>query len=410
MLTPLVQLCIFIPEGELKESAMERTYWFEEPSRYGKIIDRLGMTQDEYLSLVRLVIKAFPKDWVEKELARWRKTKGWVRHPLFADNIYPVPFYRLPYNPIPILFEVVSGGSWPVVDLIRLGRLLRTYEDVVGDQRIFKRLRTHDNYIGALFELEVLATFVEAGFSLKVPPEADGVDFTFEKESRTIFVEAGHCGISWILHLVNEIALRIPSINKSPHPKRSVRVLLDYRRVRGEDIAEEIAAKIAEAEMGLIDSGFEDPNKRYRIQVSTSKEGSLCIDWHEPTDYVYETKELLRRKLTQKRDQLSRHNGSFCAVDLRSLVPCITETDHDICATFLREAISVVLEFLEENPSVGGVLIWLRHVRRVRDPIVDRLNQNEIVLIASPDHLTEDEAGELFPFAKLPKDLDWYSG
>ncbi len=37
-----------------------------------------------------------------------------------------------------------------------------------------------------------------------------------------------------------------------------------------------------------------------------------------------------------------------------------------------------------------------------------KVDQNEIIFVSAPYHLLEEEALQLFPFAKLPGDLSWY--
>jgi len=59
---------------------------------------------------------------------------------------------------------------------------------------------------------------------------------------------------------------------------------------------------------------------------------------------------------------------------------------------------------------VGGIFIWVRHAGRVKDLVVDEMDQNEIILVNAPAHLSEEVISHLFSFAKLPEDLTWYHG
>lgn len=57
---------------------------------------------------------------------------------------------------------------------------------------------------------------------------------------------------------------------------------------------------------------------------------------------------------------------------------------------------------------MGGIFIWVLHAGRVKDIIVDHMDQNEIIFVNAPGHLLEEETLQLFPFAKVPGDLSWY--
>ena len=51
----------------------------------------------------------------------------------------------------------------------------------------------------------------------------------------------------------------------------------------------------------------------------------------------------------------------------------------------------------------------MRHVGRIKDTLVDQMDQNEIILINSPHNLSKKEVKKLFPFARLPEELGWYN-
>jgi hypothetical protein len=106
--------------------------------------------------------------------------------------------------------------------------------------------------------------------------------------------------------------------------------------------------------------------------------------------------------------------GTYYAVDMRSLMPCILagkdDNAYNVSSKILGGLLSYASEFLRKYPDVGGIFIWVCLVGRVKDLIVDTMDQNEIILVNASHHLSEEEALQLFPFAKLAKDLSWYHG
>ena len=383
--------------------------WFEQSEQYSSVIDRLGISQAQYLSLMESVKKVFPQEWYAKELEKHDR-----RYPPVIGGLLPGLFSRLQYNPVPILLGVTCGGFGSLVPLIRLGQLIQAIEGEASKEQLFQRLRSApDDYMGALFELEVFEAFKNAGFSLKKAMEADGVDFTLEKNSKVILIEATHRGASSILNLVDEIFRRSFQRNFSGHSNRIIRLKLKYSIDYYTDaVVEEIVHKIVNVGRGF-SSGFEDQEGYYSISQEKSEEGSLSIGWHDKGgECAYEAKDLFIKKLQDKLPQLLINTGTYCAVDMRSLMPCTLAREnyeiHNVSSKILKSWLSYTYQFFKENPTVGGIFIWVLHAGRVKDIIVDYIDQNEIIFVNAPGYLLEEEALQLFPFAKVPGDLSWY--
>jgi hypothetical protein len=383
--------------------------WFEKSANYANVIARLGIPQAQYLSLIKSVKKVFPQAWVSEELAKHDK----MYPPVLTHNLLPGLFSRLQYNPIPMTLGVICGGEIALVHLIRLGQLIQTMEGEMGAERLFERLRGGPvDYMSARFELEVLESFKSAGYSLKKAMETDGVDFTFEKNNREILVEATHRGASWILDLVDKIFSKSFQRGFQGHSTRFVRLKLKYKIGYYTDVVvEKIVHKIVEVSHGFSE-GFDDPEGNYSIFVEKYEKGnSLAIEWHDPGECVYEAIDCFKSKLQdeQKLKQLLMNPGTYYAVDMRSLMPCLLagkdDDAYNLSSKILRGWLSYASEFLRKHPDLGGIFIWVCHVGRVKDLVVDNMDQNEIILVNAPHHLSEEEALQLFPFAKLTKDL-----
>lgn len=384
--------------------------WFEQSEQYSSVIDRLDISQAQYLSLMESVKKVFPQEWYAKELEKHDR-----RYPPVIGGLLPSLFSRLQYNPVPIFLGITCGGYLPLVLLIRLGQLIQAIEGEASKDKLFQRLRgAPDDFMGALFELEVFSAFMNAGFSLKKPMEVDRVDFTFEKNSKVILVEATHRGASLILNLVDEIFRRSFQRGFQGHSTRFVRVKLKYEIVYyyTDVVVERIVHEIV-AVSHAFSEGFEDPEGYYSISQEKSEKGSLSIGWHDQGgECVYEAKDLFTKKLQDKLPQLLKNHGSYCAVDMRSLMPCTSAREnyeiHNVSSKILKSWLSYTYQFFRENPTVGGIFIWVLHAGRVKDIIMDCMDQNEIIFVNAPGHLLEEEALQLFPFAKVPGDLSWY--
>jgi hypothetical protein len=386
--------------------------WFEQSINYSDIIDRLGISQEHYLSLMESVKKVFPQEWVAKELEKHDRRYP----PVIEGSLLPGLFRRLEYNPVAIVLGITCGGYGSLVPLIRLGHLIQAIEGEASKEQLFQRLRgAPDGYMGALFELEVFEAFKKAGFSLKKAMEADGVDFTFKKNNKEVFVEATHRGASDFLNRVDEIFKRSYQRGFGGPSYRFISLTLKYIPDYYTDaVVEEIVKKILEVGRSFSD-GFEDPKGNYSISQEKSEKSGLAIGWHDQGgECVYEAKDLFKSKLQdeKKRKQLLINTGTYCAVDMRSLMPCISaEKDNDffkVSSEILRDWLSYSCQFFKENPSVGGIFIWVLHAGRVKDIIVDHMDKNEIIFVNAPGHILEEDAMQLFPFAKVPGGLSWY--
>lgn len=279
--------------------------WFQRSENYSNVIDRLGIPEGHYLSLMQSIKKVFPKEWVAEQLQ-----KRDSRYPAVMNALLPTLFGHLHYNPIPLFLGRVTGGDLSFVSLIRLGQLIQTMEGEIGAERLFARLRGDPaDYMSARFELEVLEVFKKAGFWLKKATESDGVDFTFEKDRKEILVEATHRGASWILDLRDEVSSR--SFQRGWSTNRFVRLKLTYKRKYFTDaVVEEIVNTIVKIGRGFL-SGFEDPAGNYSISQEESDTNALSIGWHsQGREWVYEAKDLFKSKLRDKKRQLSMNIGT----------------------------------------------------------------------------------------------------
>jgi len=384
-------------------------FWFQDPSKYQQTLNTVGISEEEYLNIVDVISRTFPKDWVDSELDEINKKSNCVHL-----ELWPSLIFGLRYNPIPVILEKVRGGYIAIINIIRLGRLILEAEKLPNKNGVIKKLTGKvDDYISALFELETFEFFSKSGFSLRGFPEDDGVDYTFEKNGQKIFVEVTHRGHSWVIKLFSRVG---ESVTEGQNKRFSKCIHLNYKTTKkfvdqiGVDrLAFDIDRVLAKTrENSCI---IEDKQCRFNIEFEESEEGTLTLKWHEPTDYAYEVTRLFKDRINDKLKQLSLNEFSFCSIDMRSLVPALVITDRrntgNICAEFMEKIFVAADDFLRENNSVAGIFVWVKHIGRNNNVIIDCLNQDEVILINAKS-LYDDIAKSLFPTAVLPKDLNWY--
>jgi len=382
-------------------------FWFQDSSHYQRTINTLGISEEEYLTIIDVISRTFPKDWVDYELAEIEKKSNFMHL-----GLWPSLISGLRYNPIPKIL-MRTRGYMAIIQIIRLGRLILKAEQLPNKNKVIKKLKgdVHD-YISILFELETLEFFLKSGFSLYGPPENDGVDYTFVKDGQKVFVEATHRGISWCIEVFSKLG---QSTAEVPSKKYKKYIHLNYKNARKFvnssgvnklvfDI-DRVIAKTPEKSCTI-----EDKECRFRTEFEESEEGGLTLKWHELSDYLYEVVELFKGRINEKKEQLCRNDFSFCSIDMRSLVPSVNNDREDTvktCADCMGKVFSVAHDFLRKNSSVAGIFVWIEHIGRNKNRIIDSLNQDEVILINAKS-LSDDIAKSLFPLAVLPKDLNWY--
>ena len=383
-------------------------FWFQDSSEYKETLAALGVSEEEYLNIIDVVLQTFPKDWVNSELAGIEKKSNFMHL-----ELWPSLISGLRYNPIPMILAR-AGGYIAITQMIRLGRLILKAGQLPNKKEVIKKLMGKaDDYISTLFELETLEFFSESGFSLYGPPENDGVDYTFVKDGRRVFVEATHRGISWCIEVFSKLGQSIAGVSSK---KYDTCVHLNYTNARkfvnsnGVDTLvfdiDRVIAKTPEKSCTI-----EDKDCRFHVEFEESEEGKLTVKWHELSNYLYEVVELFKGRINEKKEQLCRNDFSLCSIDMRSLVPPVKDGRKDTvktCVECMEKIFSESHDFLRQNRSVAGIFVWIEHYGRNKNAIIDALNHDEKILTKTDRFLSDRAAAELFPLAVLPKDITWY--
>ncbi len=80
----------------------------------------------------------------------------------------------------------------------------------------------------------------------------------------------------------------------------------------------------------------------------------------------------------------------------------------NICSEYMEKIFLAAHDFLRQNSSIAGIFVWVKHIGRNKNHIIDAMNQDEVILINEKRSLSDDMAKTLFPLAVLPKELTFY--
>ena len=398
---------------------MSKDRWFDDIRTVQESLKLLGVSENEYRELAVVVSDYFPDHWVQKELADKKPSMA-------TSSLYPPRFWGCDANPLIYLLGRGAPGSAPVSCIVQLGRWLKTWLDVTGSTRVVSRLRGDCmDFLGALFEMEVLHTLIAGGCNLIGPPEQDGVDFTLEKSGSVIFVEATHRGADADMVFERDV-MGLAHEEKVNHAKRSasrtVRVEFYYSTYLTERISDyeglvkRLVTHITDASSGRMDGMTADSKGAFTIHPEQAPQASVVFDWLPGTNdievYVHSAAEMLARKVFENKVvQIRRNEPTYLAVNVRSIaVPVEAKGDTDTYSAtskFIRRFTDLGHKFLSCEPTVNGLLLWMGKglVESGHDHMID---DSEIVLIREPSRLAKHEAASLFPFATEPEDLVWF--
>ena len=175
------------------ESGLHVTHWLANPNLYESLSRQISIPRQDYFSTIQELLDVFPIIWIEEEFA----TINEGRRGLTEFSLYPLPDHRLSYHPVPVLLSSRGPGDMhQICELIKLGRDLYITKDLPRIQPLRRDLRVFNQYVGRLFELEVLAACMNAGMHpeiLKTSENSPTPDFRLQANAdKWIFVEVTH--------------------------------------------------------------------------------------------------------------------------------------------------------------------------------------------------------------------------
>jgi hypothetical protein len=128
------------------------------------VTDQTPLSSDEYLACLGELRAVFPSQWIETQLRQIWLGRGSIGE----FSLRPPPNHRLSYHPVPILLSGTARGVGQLCEVIRLGRDLVTTKGLIRIQSLRGELPDFSQYLGRVFELEVLAAVQRASISPQI--------------------------------------------------------------------------------------------------------------------------------------------------------------------------------------------------------------------------------------------------
>lgn len=376
-----------------------QTPWYLNEDEYSWFLDHVGISKADYLSAIEKMISVFPIEESADYTDHLFQRKGSLSGPF---TLHPVPFNVLACHPV---FTFMSGkvkDYRALSEIVNLGKDLCATEAISGITSIQRDLRRFDQYIGRLFEVEVLAELVRADMS----PEILGTpDFVGRLNATNVYIEARHRGVPFGSAVTQGITRGLAFKDFG-----ELSIKLGNLGAVGETV-NEITERILSSVMELLAS-----NSRtmvaddFEICHRADSEVKRVSISYGAESYDADVANLVGRTLEDKAKQLlpvMDHEGlKILAMDLRSLFPTLPrdETRSAIAPGWLdyyepriekwrSSAIEATHRFLEATRTTDIVLIWWKNNKglwpaQINDQFRYR-NTVQIVCCGGFEHICE---------------------
>lgn len=335
--------------------------WYKDPSMYERLIADLGLSEREYSEYTDELLTIYVSNTVEEIADQLLQ----ARRGLIQPTLYPAPWSYQLFNPLPFLLS----RKWPthdcLIELLRLGRDLRVTRSVPGKiKTVRNRLKVDSEYIGALFEIEVLSEFARAGLK----PEVVGrPDCKIEVGGLPIYVEMRHRGVPFGMAVVWQLRLSFAFLEFGTfniHLKETGSTATSF---------EDLSAAVSADAIELLQTSYDVPVSRettdYVIHYDPHGERCKIAFSFGEDPYDEQLQKMVVSMLKDKEMQLERPAGEghkcLIAVDFRSVLPSVIRlSEEDARLQNVRKSraaiVSAVHEFLAGSSVVDAVLTWWR--------------------------------------------------
>lgn len=345
-----------------------QTPWYLNEDEYSWFLYHVGISKADYLTAIEKIISVFPieesADYTDRIIQREKNLSG-------PFTLHPVPFNVLARNPV---FTFMSGKvkDYHVLsEIVNLGKDLCATEAISGMASVQRDLRRFDQYIGRLFEVEVLAELVRADMSPKI---LGTPDFMGRLNATNVYIEARHRGASFGSAVTQGITLGLAFKDFG-----ELSIKLGNLGAAGETV-NEITERIISSVMDLLasNSRTEVVADDFEIRHRADGEARRVSISYGAESYDADVANLVRRTLEDKERQLlpvMGHEGlKILAMDLRSLFPALPrdEARSAIAPGWLdhyepriekwrSSALEATHSFLEVTRTTDIVLIWWKN-------------------------------------------------
>ena len=389
--------------------------WLVDPKHYKNVLPYLGMTDSEYLGYANVLFKVFDPNWLKIQAEEMRG-KNYVDESMGFKSLGPVHQFvdprgeELLHHHLPCILDghtrSVPSGLSEWCQLITFGQELwiskKSLESSSEYLRFKERLRNHEQYDGARFEIEVLAQLVEANFNLTVHDDTpdfivvhNGIEVGIEATRRKqMFIDKLRQSIDRLIGLYENILLQNVVLTLK---------IKDNKKVCIPELYKDIEKIILSRKKNHIETEF------YNIGYDSTPlkpEISVNIEYESFGDPVHVLGFTAANSLSDKFCQFKKKNPKFLeakgrawiALDLGGLLPSIP-LDHAADSDYMPErfatlqkqidyAISSIQKWTDEHNKLGGVLLWLPRVMKWSQSKVDtvRFNGRRQFFAVLPQH------------------------
>lgn len=349
--------------------------WYLERDGYEPFLRHTSLSESEYLDAINQLLALIPADEARAYGNQIMHAEGGLAAPF---QLLPVPFTVLTKHPLKLFLSGYVPNYWILCEAVNLGRDLVETQAIPGTVSIRNDLRALDQYVGRLFEIELLAELQRASLE---PVVAGTPDFLATVRDVRIAIEAKHRGAPFGAAVISNLTTALAFLDFG-----DLSVVLKAPGSSGETVQQVVQAIEADVRSVLSDaSGARIPIERptYSICHDHSAGQKVLNVRYGRSDYEEDLRFLIRSVLREKEQQLGRSSYAetqgLVAIDCRSLFPALPSQEKQNavapgCLNYYGPRIKrwesgligEAKQFVLQSSQVRGVLLWLRNHRAGR--------------------------------------------
>lgn len=322
---------------------------------YLPVLQEIGITESDYLGYAHQLHKIFPEQWLKEQFEKRIDREG------ILTSLHPIMGFGLPDHPVPHLLLSQSISPPQLSELIRLGRNLKDTSELRGIDKVTNRLRIFREFLGAQFEIQVLAEFVRAKLSPSIIPlSKGGPDFVFVLDGEEVYGEMIHLNASDCMNTMQRLGSRIDTyiMGRNRNIPGRFHVDLNSSCIQDGEFMKEfdqVSRQVRDKPIHHIGSNYSitfDPNSSPKGYEINSPE----------LPYTERLRARTRSQLKKKGEKFPKNGSGLVAIDVRDVtIPYVSfkaEERRKDAAQWLRSIIKECNNFLRNTSRVQTVFVW----------------------------------------------------
>lgn len=367
---------------------------------YLPVLGKLNINESDYLDYMQHVYKVFPEKWSKQEFAK-QKSKN-----LILNSLWPSLFPDLPHHPMP---SILLGQYWSLTmhcEIIGLGYDLKCVSMLEHINNVKTRLTIFQEFLGAYFEIQVLAEFVRATIIPSISPlQKVGADFICKINKDRIWIEIKHLNPSDEMRMFARLGRIIDNFILYRHNFSGyLEIRLKETKIQDGEFLKalgKMGRMVKDKPIECLGSNFsikidpKNPKKEYKMIKSN--------DTYEELLY----KRVLDKLNKKRKKQLSRNSNSIIALNARSVTtPYVAWKSEKIkksASLWLRAIVSACEEFLKKTDRVQAILVWY-NTEVSKGSSIYRTNHDRPILVGKNSSVY-GQVRKILSFAVLPSEV-----